>query len=220
MPSIGNIDPSVEDRERAALVLVPRVEALAASRQRLGNFDRPTRQWRAILQRHGKDTVARSGNICNHGVAIDRLRRLVDDRGAGDAERVDIAAIQARERDRTAQRTSPDLPTRACVDRLDIVVFGSYQKLSRRRSGRPPIERLGIEVARDLRMKARVEMDVAGAFPGQPRDDEVAAAVGAAMVGQHRLPVGAPGDRKSEQENTELGPPWRVRLGHDPAAFP
>src|SRR5215469_15591531 len=131
MPTKGDIDPSVENGERAALVLVARIEALAVRRECLGNIDRPTRQWRAVLQRQGKDTVARSANICNHRVAVDRLGRLVDNRGAGDAERIDVAARQARERDRTAQRTSPNLPTRGRIDRLDIVVFGSDQKLSR-----------------------------------------------------------------------------------------
>jgi len=51
MPAIRDIDPSVEDRERTALVLIARVEALTAGREHFGDIDRPTRQWRPVLQR-------------------------------------------------------------------------------------------------------------------------------------------------------------------------
>jgi hypothetical protein len=81
---------------------------------------------------------------------------------------------------------------RARVDRVDIVVLGGDQELPRRRSRRPPIERLGIEVACNPRMKARVEADVAGAVPGQRGYREIAAPVGTAVVGQHRLPIAVP----------------------------
>src|SRR6516162_10203529 len=101
----------------------------------------------------------RPGSVSDHRVEVNRLSRLVDDRCAGDAQRLDVAAWQGRERDWTAQRAHPDLAGRARIDRVNIIVLGGDDKLARRRSRRPPKERLGIEVARDLRMKARVEMD-------------------------------------------------------------
>src|SRR5262249_57033918 len=51
MPAKRDIDASIEDGQRAALVLVARVEALAPRRKRFCDINRPTRQWRAVLQR-------------------------------------------------------------------------------------------------------------------------------------------------------------------------
>jgi len=203
MTPIGDIDVSVEDGECAALVLIASVETLAARCERFGDIDRPARQGRAVLQRQGKNSVMRTRRLPDHRGDIDRLGRLVDDRRTGNAERVDIAAIQRRERHGPAQRAHPDFMARARIDRVDIVVLGGDEELPRRRSRRPPIERLGIEVARDQRMKARVETDVAGAVPGQRGYGEIAAPVGTAVVGQHGLCMRRCGDPDPQQQGAE-----------------
>src|SRR6516165_8891872 len=129
MTPIGDIDVSVEDGECAALVLIASVETLAARCERFGDIDRPARQGRAVLQRQGKNSVMRTRRLPDHRGDIDRLGRLVDDRRTGNAERVDIAAIQRRERHGPAQRAHPDFMARARIDRVDIVVFGGDEEL-------------------------------------------------------------------------------------------
>src|SRR5271166_5861227 len=92
MPAVRHIDPAVENGERAALVLKPGVEMLSAGGERLGDVDRPARQWRAVLERQGENPMMRSGRVADHRGEVDRLSRLVDDRCAGDPQRVDVAA--------------------------------------------------------------------------------------------------------------------------------
>jgi hypothetical protein len=154
----------------------------------------------------------RPSRVCDHGAEIDRLDRLVDDWRAGDTKRVDVAAFQGRKRDGFAQLPPPDLAARACIDRGNIVVLGSDEELARRRSWRPPIERLSIKVARNPWMKARVEMGVAGALPAQGWHDKIAAAVGVAVVGQNGLALRGPADRKPEKQGPEPAPPRAGRV--------
>ena len=203
MPAIGDIDPAVEDGERAALVLIGVVEAPALRRQRGGDVDRPARQNGAVLQRHGEDLVARPRSRGDHRVEINRLRPLVDDRRAGDPQRVDIAAWQRRERHRPAQNLGPNDRSRARVDRLDRVAFGGDDQHPRNRSRGLPVERLGIDVPGKARLKTRIEMDPAGLFPAQPRHREIAGALGAAVIAQHRLRMAAAGDRQYRQRRAE-----------------
>jgi hypothetical protein len=45
MAAKRDIDPAIEDRERAALVLEAGIETVSASRQRIGDIDGPARQY-------------------------------------------------------------------------------------------------------------------------------------------------------------------------------
>src|SRR5205085_4719485 len=56
--AIRDIEGAIEDRERAALVLHTRIEALAFGPQHVGDIDRPPGQGRAVFQRQGEDAVA------------------------------------------------------------------------------------------------------------------------------------------------------------------
>jgi hypothetical protein len=158
MPAVRHIDPASENGERAALVLKPGIEMLSADGQRLGDVDRPARQWRAVLERQGEHPVMRSRRVADHRAEIDRLHRLVDDRRAGDPQRVDVAARLRRQRDRPAQGPRPELAPRLRVNRVNIVILGGDDQRSGGRPRRLPIERLGIEMTGKLRVKARVEM--------------------------------------------------------------
>jgi hypothetical protein len=102
--------------------------------------------------------MMRSGSVADHRSDIDRPRRLVDHRRAGNAQRVDVAARLCRQRDRPAQGPRPDLVSRPGVDGVNIVVLGGDDQHSGGRPRRLPIERLGIEMTGKLRVKAGVEM--------------------------------------------------------------
>src|SRR5437764_1874423 len=95
-PAIGYVQRAVEEQQRAALVLHPRIEGLALCPQRVSDIDRPAGEGSAVLQRQTKDTVPRSGRVADHRIEVETAAGLVDDRGAGDAERVDIAAGECR----------------------------------------------------------------------------------------------------------------------------
>jgi hypothetical protein len=95
-PAIGYVQRAVEEQQRAALVLYSRIEGLALGPQRIGDIDRPAGQGGAILQRQAKDAVPRPGGVGDHRVEVEAAAGFVDDRGAGDAERVDIAATERR----------------------------------------------------------------------------------------------------------------------------
>src|SRR5262249_14287558 len=101
---------------------------------------------------------------------------------------------------------------RAGIDRVNIVVRGGDDELPCRRARWAPIERLGIEMTRDLWMKTRVEMGAAGALPGQCRHDVIAAAIRGAVVGQHRLALRGPTDRKPEEQGAAADLPWPSRF--------
>ena len=50
MPAVRDVDLAVENGERAALILKPGVEMLSAGGERLGDVDRPARQWCAVFE--------------------------------------------------------------------------------------------------------------------------------------------------------------------------
>ena len=92
MPAVRHIDPAVQNGERAALVLKSGIEMLSPAGQRLGNVDGPAGYWRAVLERQRENPMMRSGRVTDHRGEIDRLRCFVNDRRAGDPQRVDVAA--------------------------------------------------------------------------------------------------------------------------------
>ena len=60
-----------------------------------------------------------------------------------------------------------------------------------------------MKVTGDPRMEARIEIGRAGALPTRPRDNVMAAAIRAAVVGQHRLRMRGSGDRDREKERAQ-----------------
>jgi hypothetical protein len=102
MAAERDMERAVLDQQRAALVLRPRIEILPEPAQRLGDIDRPAGQHRAITERERVDPVMNPGSVGHDRVEVDRSARLIDDRRAGNAERVDIAARQGRQRRRRA----------------------------------------------------------------------------------------------------------------------
>src|SRR5271165_7193674 len=78
---------------------------------------------------------------------------------------------------------------------------------NRPRPRRLPIERLGVEMAGRLRVEARVEVQRAGALPGQPRHDEVAAAVGTTVIAENGLRVALCRDRHRRQQAAQPADP-------------
>src|SRR5262245_61200831 len=158
MAAKGDINPAVEDSECAPLILEAAVKALSAGGQRSGDIDRPARQCRSVLQRQRKNTMVRSRGVGDHGVEVNRLRRLLDHWGAGDPQGVDVPARLCRELDRSTQGRHPGLLSRLRIDCMDAVILSSDDKHRCRRSRRLPIEWLGVNMAGKARLKARVEM--------------------------------------------------------------
>ena len=185
--AIRDIEGPIEDRERAALVLHTRIEALALGLQHVGNIDRPPGQGRAVFQRQGEDAVAWAAGVGDHRIEVESGAGLVDDRGAGDAQRIDVAAAESRERRRAAERASPDGIAARSIDRGHDIAFAADDQHAGGGAGRPPIKRLSIEVPLEMRRKAGIETQRAGMLPGQFRRGEIAAPVGMAVIGRHRF---------------------------------
>lgn len=85
-----DVDHAVEDRERAALVLIARHEIAARPVYGVRNVHRPPWQRRAVFQRESKHAVAGSVRCLDRGVKVDRTGVGIDDWRAGDSERADI----------------------------------------------------------------------------------------------------------------------------------
>jgi hypothetical protein len=187
MAAIRDEHPALEDRQRAALVLVRRVERKPLGGERIGDIDRPAGQRSAVAERQGEDEMARPRGTADHRVEIDRAGRRVDRRRAGDAERVDVAAGQRRQRHRIAQLLTPDGVAGCGIDRRHHVALGCDQQQPGRKRRGPQEQGLDVEVPGKPRREAGVEMNVAGALPGQPGHGESAAAVRLAMIDEDRI---------------------------------
>ena len=87
------------------------------------------------------------------------------DRRAGDAERVDVAAGLVRNAtgrpSERVHRGRPELASIASTVSLSVATISSPADPP----GRLPIERLGVEVAGEMRRKAPIEADMAGPLP-------------------------------------------------------
>ncbi len=185
VPAERHVERAVEDDQGAALVLVARMKAIGFRVERIRDVDRPAGQRRAVLERQREDPVARTGRARNHGVEIDGGAPFVDRRRAGDPQRIDVPAPERGSRNRFAERSLPDLLSGRCIERMDAVGFRHHQQHAVARAGSAPIERLRIHLSRDPGLKCLVQMQRAGALPGQSRHDEIAAAVRMTVIAEH-----------------------------------
>src|SRR5579883_1242701 len=116
---------------------------------------------------------------------IKGLRLFIDDRSAGDTERIDIAAAKCRSCNRATERTAPQLPSCRGIERLHLIAFGCCNKDAR--SGVAEVERLRIEMTIEPGLEARVYVDAARALRRETRHHEISAAVESAMVGENGI---------------------------------
>ena len=94
MTAEGDEEGIIEDRKRCALVLDGWIEIASRFLQGLGNVDRPAGKDGAILQRKPKHLMVDTARQFDGSVKINRLCRWIDDRRAGNAERINVAAWQ------------------------------------------------------------------------------------------------------------------------------
>ena len=94
MAAERHINRAVEQGERAALVLVARVENLALGAQRIGYIHGPAGHRRAMVERQRKQPMTRTRGFLHGSVEENRSARFIHNRRAGDAKRIDVAAAK------------------------------------------------------------------------------------------------------------------------------
>ncbi len=92
MTTEGHVNPSADNGQRAALVLITWNKHSMLGLKRIPDIDWPPRQRRPVVQRECKKSVTWASGRLDHCIEIDGLRCFIDDRRPGDAERTDITA--------------------------------------------------------------------------------------------------------------------------------
>ena len=180
-----HVNRVVDDQQSAALVLHGRKERRILVGESVSYVDRPARLDGSVLQGQREDKMARPRSKVDSRIEKQSPARRIDDRRAGDAKRSNVTTRQCLARHGRSQFPLPDRLAIVRIKRIDDVVFGHGDEQGGLAAGRLPIERLREKLSGNFGMEGRIEMQRFGAIPGQGRDDEVPAAIGAAVIGQN-----------------------------------
>lgn len=151
-----------------------------------------------------------------HGVQEHRARSEVHDGGAGDAERVDVAAKQVGRRYRYAHVILPDDLAAGGVERINIVRFGHSDDHGA--SARPTlnVERLGIDVAADRALEVHVALERGSGGEGERWINlKSVARIVVVMFGDIDVGPGRANCKSGCQTQAQAHPPpWNKRVFH------
>lgn len=195
MTAERDAERAIKKRERAALVLHARVELSTRPLQRFGDINRPARKNAAILCREGEHLVTRTVCPLDGRIEMDGLRRGIDYRRPSDTERVDIAARQRRGLHGTADRAPPQFLAGHRVERLNDIVLRCYKQCPGVRSGRTPVQGLGIHRACDTGVESAIRLERLCFLLRQRWNDILAASAAVMVIGQNRAVLSDSGHR-------------------------
>src|SRR5208283_6116682 len=131
--------------------------------------------------------MTRSGGTIDHGVEKNGCRGFVDNWRASDADRINVPAVEQGQGHRFSQRPAPYLFSGPRIKCVDYVVFSCDQQHARVRTRFAPVQWLSVDMPRHLRVKGNIQSKSTRPFPGQRRDNEIAAAIGMSMISEDRI---------------------------------
>jgi len=126
--------------------------------------------------------VSRLAAVIDHRVQVRGATAGIDHWGAGNAERIDIAAGQRRSWHRMAKHSAPDHTPSGCIKGIDKIALGCCDNEAASCTWRPPIQRLRINVALDHSIEFLSAMDRVCCAPIEVRNDVLAGAIRCAMI--------------------------------------
>lgn len=209
MAAEGDVDAAIEQGQRGALVLETRVEGGAGGFEGGADIERPAVEDVAVGEGKGEDQVVRRAVSQHHCVEIERTARRIDHRGAGDADRVDIAAAESGHRDRGAEVRGPVGPAGRGVERVDDILRGGDDDAAGSARLRSPEQRLGVDMTLDMAVEAWVAVESACGVGREAGGDVGAEAGGIAVIdgdgaiGRRRGGGGGAGKEQGSRKDRE-----------------